>query len=248
MNTVHYVETDNCLTLWQTIWIIYSTKKSIVICVQYCEIPAAISPNKANTEHQREIPLDRWVMVISSYALYMLSSVPNLLTTIRSNSGSQLKLPINLEVYIHLSQIHLNSVFHNWWLEMLLQYIHTIFLPHAAIYFVKCPSPSCSKTPPQHDAATPVLHGWDGVLRLASLNLFPPNITMVIMAKQFYFCVIRPEDISPKSTIFSPSAVANRSLAFLWQFWSSGFFLAERPFRLWLSTVKWVLYRHNLKG
>ena len=30
----------------------------------------------------------------------------------------------------------------------------------------------------------------------------------------------------------SPSAVANRSLAFLWRFWSSGFFLAERPFRL----------------
>ena len=41
--------------------------------------------------------------------------------------------------------------------------------------------------------------GWDGVLRLASLPLFPPNITMVIMAKQFYFCFIRPEDISPKS-------------------------------------------------
>ena len=57
---------------------------------------------------------------------------------------------------------------------------------------------------PKHDAATPVFHGWDGVLRLASLPLFPPNITMVIMAKQFYFCFIRPEDISPKSTIFDP--------------------------------------------
>ena len=59
---------------------------------------------------------------------------------------------------------------------MLLQYIHVIFLPHHAIYFVKCTSPSCSKAPPQHDAATHVLHGWDGVLRLASLPLFPPNI------------------------------------------------------------------------
>ena len=78
---------------------------------------------------------------------------------------------------------------------MLLQYIHIIFLPHDAIYFVKCTSPSCSKTPPHHDAATPVLHGWDGVLWLASLPLFPPNITMVIMAKQLYFCFIRPEDI-----------------------------------------------------
>ena len=29
-----------------------------------------------------------------------------------------------------------------------------------------------------------------------------------------------------------PCSVANRSLAFLWRFWSSGFFLAEEPFRL----------------
>ena len=33
-------------------------------------------------------------------------------------------------------------------------------------------------------------------------------------------------------SILSPCAVANSSLAFLWWFWSSGFFLAERPFRL----------------
>uniref|UniRef100_A0A8C8CP74 Pyrroline-5-carboxylate reductase catalytic N-terminal domain-containing protein n=1 Tax=Oncorhynchus tshawytscha TaxID=74940 RepID=A0A8C8CP74_ONCTS len=44
-------------------------------------------------------------------------------------------------------------------------------------------------TPPQHDAATPMLHCLDCVLRLAS---------------QLYFCFIRPEDISPKSTIFAP--------------------------------------------
>ena len=62
-----------------------------------------------------------------------------------------------------------------------------IFLPHDAIYFVECTRPSCSKAPPQHDAATAVLHSWDGVLLLASLPLFPSNITMVIMAKQFYF-------------------------------------------------------------
>ena len=111
---------------------------------------------------------------------------------------------------------------------MLLQYIHIIFLPHGAIYFVECTSPSCSKAAPQHDD---VIHGWDGVLRLASIPLFPPKITMVIMAKHFYFCFIRPEDISPKRSL-STCAVANRSLAFLWWFWSSGFFLAERPFRL----------------
>ena len=67
-----------------------------------------------------------------------------------------------------------------------------IFLPHEAMYFVRGASPSCSKAPPQHDAASPVFLGCDGVLRLASLPLFTPNITMVIMAKQFYFCFIRP--------------------------------------------------------
>ena len=35
-----------------------------------------------------------------------------------------------------------------------------------------------------------------------------------------------------KVKCLSPCAVANRSLSFLWRFWSSGFFLAERPFRL----------------
>ena len=73
--------------------------------------------------------------------------------------------------------------------------------------------------------------------------LFPPNITMVIMAKQFYFCFIRPEDISPK---MSPCADANRSLAFLWLFWSSGFFLAERPFRLCRYRTCFTVDRNTL--
>ena len=59
-----------------------------------------------------------------------------------------------------------------------------MFVPHGAIDFVKCTSPSCSKAPPQHDTATPMLHGWDGVLRLASLPLFSPNITMVIWSDE----------------------------------------------------------------
>jgi hypothetical protein len=102
----------------------------------------------------------------------------------------------------------------NWCLQMLLLYIHIIFLTHDVIYFMKCTSPSWSKAPPQHDAATPMLHGWDDVLWLASLPLFPPNIMMVIMAKQFYICFIRPEDIYPKSTFIVPMCSCKRSLAF----------------------------------
>ena len=61
---------------------------------------------------------------------------------------------------------------------------------------------------------------------------------MVIIAKQFYFCFIRPEDISPKVRSLSPCAVANCSLTFLWCLWSSGFFLAVRPFRLCRYTAR----------
>ena len=50
--------------------------------------------------------------------------------------------------------------------------IHIIFQPQDAIYFVMCTSPSCSKAPPQHDAASHVLHGWDGVLRLQASPFF----------------------------------------------------------------------------
>ena len=63
---------------------------------------------------------------------------------------------------------------------MLLQYFHIMFLPHDGIYFLKCTSRSWRKTPPEHDAATPVLHSWDGVLRLAGFRFFSPNVTMVI--------------------------------------------------------------------
>ena len=55
---------------------------------------------------------------------------------------------------------------------MLLQYFHIWLFPHDDICFVKCTSPSCSKTPPHHDAAIPVLHSWDAVLRLTSFSPF----------------------------------------------------------------------------
>ena len=100
------------------------------------------------------------------------------------------------------------------------------------------PVPPAAKHPPQNDAATPVLHSRDGVLQLASLPFFPPNITMVIMAKQFYFCFIRPEDISPKSMIFVPMRSCKPQSGFSW---SRGFFLAERPFRLCRSRTQFTV-------
>lgn len=61
-----------------------------------------------------------------------------------------------------------------------IKYLHHFFLPHNAIYFVRCTIPFCCKAALQHDAATPVLHDWDSVFMLASLPHFPPNITMLM--------------------------------------------------------------------
>jgi hypothetical protein len=56
--------------------------------------------------------------------------------------------------------------------------------------------------------------------------LFLPNITMVFMSIQFYFCFIRPKyNLCPHVQLQTVDV-------FLWRFWSNGFFLAERPFRL----------------
>ena len=54
------------------------------------------------------------------------------------------------------------------------------------------------------------------------------------MAKQFETIFVSSDQRTFLQNVrsLSPCAVANRSLAFLWRFWSSGFFLAERPFRL----------------
>lgn len=76
-----------------------------------------------------------------------------------------------------------------WCLQMLLKHVRVI-------YFVKCISPFCSKTPPQHDAVAPTLHSWDDVLRLQSFLLFP---WIYSLSLQFSFCLVRPQDMSPKT-------------------------------------------------
>ena len=80
---------------------------------------------------------------------------------------------------------------------------------------MKCTSSSCSKAPTQHDAATHALHSWEGVLRLASAPLFPPNITIFIMA---IFVSSDQRTFLHKVWSLSPSAVANHSLAFFYGF------------------------------
>ena len=74
---------------------------------------------------------------------------------------------------------------------------------------------------------------WLGRCSLACKPpLFPRNITMVTMANSSIFVSSDQRTFLQKVRSLSPCAVANRSLTFLWWFWSSGFFLSEQPFRL----------------
>ncbi len=51
------------------------------------------------------------------------------------------------------------------------------------------------KTPPQHDAATTMLHCWDCIGQVMSSAWFSPHIPLRIKAKKFYLGLIRPENL-----------------------------------------------------
>ena len=85
-------------------------------------------------------------------------------------------------------------------------------------------------TTPQHDAATPVFHSWDGVLRLASFPFFPPNSKWSLWPNSSILVSSDHRTCFQKWRSLSLCAFANCNLAFLGFFWSNGFFLAEWPF------------------
>ena len=77
-----------------------------------------------------------------------------------------------------------------------------------------------------------MLHGWDGVLQFASFPLFLRTQQWSLWPNSYIFVSSDQRTFLQKGWSLSPCAVENRSLAFVWRFWSRGFFLAERPFRL----------------
>ena len=115
---------------------------------------------------------------------------------------------------------------------MLLQYIHLIFLPHSSHLFCEVHQSLLQQSPP----TTWCCHPRASRLGCCSSACKPPpissNITMVITAKQFYFVSSDQRTFLQKVRSLSPCAVTNCSLAFLWRFSSTAFFLVERPYRL----------------
>ncbi len=57
------------------------------------------------------------------------------------------------------------------------------------------PVPAAEKTPPQHDAATTMLHCWDCIGQVMSSAWFSPHIPLRIKAKKLYLGLIRPENL-----------------------------------------------------
>ena len=51
------------------------------------------------------------------------------------------------------------------------------------------------KTPPQHDAATTMLHLWDGIGQVMSSSWFTPDMTLRNEVNQFNLGFIRPEKL-----------------------------------------------------
>ena len=76
-----------------------------------------------------------------------------------------------------------------WCVKVLLKCIYKIFFPHNVISLVKCTSPSCTKSPQQPDAPTPILHCWD-VLSLHPFNKLQPFTSTVrfIRSQDDYPC------------------------------------------------------------
>ena len=99
---------------------------------------------------------------------------------------------------------------------MLLQYIHILFLPHDAIYFVKCTSPSCSKAPPPRCCQPPASRlGW------CSSGCKPPPFSSKHSDGHYgrnssIFVSTNQRTFLKKVRSLSPCAVANRSLSFFY--------------------------------
>ncbi len=68
---------------------------------------------------------------------------------------------------------------------------------HPPLNTVQSSSPLCRKASPKHGVSTPMLHGWDGVLRIVLILLLPPNTASGAYTKKLYFGLIWPHDLLP---------------------------------------------------
>ncbi|MEQ2165193.1 hypothetical protein GOODEAATRI_014377 [Goodea atripinnis] len=88
-----------------------------------------------------------------------------------------------------------------------------MFFSHDVIYFVNCTTPSFSKTPPQHNASTTVLHSWDVIQHFN----FRVHLQTPFWDNCFFLHVDKRLVSHRKMTLF-PDTIFTRSYAFLLEF------------------------------
>ncbi len=79
--------------------------------------------------------------------------------------------------------------------KVLVQEIPVLGRIHLSLDCNQSSCPCSWKTPPQHDAATTMLHYWDCIGQVMSSAWFSPHIPLRIKAKTFYLGLIRPENL-----------------------------------------------------
>ncbi len=81
------------------------------------------------------------------------------------------------------------------WAQVFVQDISVLGRIHLSLDCNQSSCPCSWKTPPQHDAATTMLHCWDCIGQVMSGAWFSPHIPLRIKAKKFYLGLIRPENL-----------------------------------------------------
>jgi len=64
--------------------------------------------------------------------------------------------------------------------------IHGPIHPHL-LNMVQSSFPLCRKWSPKNDVFTSMIHGWDGVLGVVLILLFPPNTAIGVQTKKLFF-------------------------------------------------------------
>lgn len=116
-----------------------------------------------------------------------------------------------------------------------LRAVEQIFIEELSILcFIQLPlysdqfsCPCCWKAPQQHEAATTMLHYWDGIVQVMNSAWFPIDIMFTIKNKLFNLVCIRPEKFFSQSEM-----LFLKTLVWLLHIFGGGIYLATLPHRL----------------
>jgi len=92
----------------------------------------------------------------------------------------------------------------NWGKEVVPQNLPIHGHSYPLLNIVQLPCPMCRKTPPKHDATTPMLHSRDSVLGMVLIILLHPNRVTGIMTKILFWSHLTTW-LSPMTPLHHPN-------------------------------------------